>query len=121
MAATAYVSFLCSKGNVYDNYLMRFNQLASVLLDGVDWVTMRKSDKYIILDTALEDAENPEVYHVWHDPRNAALISLSSLVKKEGAIGKSMFGKRYKVKRDRQGRVYICVKEIVGEVGEREQ
>lgn len=117
MAAKAYVSFLRSNGNVYDNYVMRFNQLASVLLDGVEYVTMRKNANYIVLEPANNVNQDEKIFHVWHT-RGVAMISLARLVRHDGAINQSAFGKRYKVKHDKQNRVYICMNEVVGYAGD---
>lgn len=113
----AYVSFMRSNGNIFDNYLMRFNVVASVLLKDVEYVTMRRNANHIVLEKADRNAKE-RTYHVFHHPRGAAMISLVGLVKRDGAIDKSAFGKRYKVKRDKDNRIYICLNEVVGNVGD---
>lgn len=113
----AYVSFMRNNNNAYDNYLMRFNTVASVLLRDVEYVTMRKNANYIVLEKADKNAKE-RTYYVFHHPRGGAMISLAWLVKQDGAISKSAFGKRYKVKRDKENRIYICLNEVVGNVGD---
>ena len=117
MASTAYVSF-CKTGGSNENYRIRFSRLASVLFDGVEWVKISKTMDYIVL-TPLQ-AREQYAFHVCRDPYNAAWISFVYLVRREGEVSKTLFGKRYKVKRDKKGRIYICLNEVVGYVGNRE-
>ena len=105
-------------GKELQQYRLRFNIKAGVLLRNVDYVYIRRTDNgsHIIL-TPMSYFEKTkgmprDVFHVgwWQD---APFVYITPLVS-NGFLRRDLFdGRRCKVKRDKQNRIYICLTEVV--------
>ena len=122
METKAWCSLLCTSTNRNTLYRLRFNQVSSVLLGGVDYAYVQKTPKYLVLFPADEKTDplktNNRVHIVHKDERNinrpVVEVCLNRIVLHEGLLSSDYFGskKRYKVKRDKHGNVYICLQEV---------
>ena len=118
METTAWASMLKTETNDSTLYRIRFNRLTSKLLDGIEWVYVTKTEKYLV----FTPVDNPEIkashmVHVSHkfdSGHNIAEISMNRIVLHEGIVSRSFFGKmmRYKVKRGKDGKVFIGLTEV---------
>lgn len=111
-----YASLLNADAN-NELYRIRFTVMVSEkLLKGINYVHLQKTDSYIIVTPLTAEWKtdgNPFSVPVYRNKDRSVCISLTKLVKHEGFVRKSLFGKRYKVKRDKKGKIYICLKEVV--------
>ena len=112
----AFASLLITDARSHGSYRLRFSSLVSKMLDGVDYVYLHKDEKRgFILVTPIREKwreDDPSAFHL-HTNGNAKYISMNRLLLHEGFLRKEMFGKRYKVKYDRYGRLYIFLNEVV--------
>ena len=113
-----YASLLIVDTKSNESYRIRFTAFVTEkMLNGIKYVYLHKTDNHIIV-TPLSDEwkaeQNPYAIPIHRiDRGKAAAISLNNLVKNERWLPKGFFGKRYKVKRDKKGKIYICLKEEV--------
>lgn len=117
METKAWCAFSAIKTNASESYRVRFNKLASKLLAGCDYVYIQKTTTHLIitpLSKAWKAAENNRATHFYWDG-SSAVISLNKLVLWESSISPDLFGKRYKVKKSSNGKVYICLLEPIEE------
>ena len=119
METTAWASMLKTETNDNTLYRIRFNRLTSKLFVGIEWVYVAKTEKYLVF-TPVADPEikAPHMVHVAHkfdSGHHIAEICMNRIVLHEGIVSRSFFGKmmRYKVKRGKDGRVCICLTEVV--------
>ena len=107
----AFATFTHGYNGTTESYRIRFNSVASVLLKDVNWAFLSKTGDYIIV--APYRWQENGTFGIYHDNHNCAWLSANTIVKQNGSLSKSLFGKRYKVKRDKKGNVYICLNEEV--------
>lgn len=117
MKHKAFVRFTMSDTNASEIYRMRFSKVVSEkMLGGIEFVHLHKTDNYIIVTPITEawkaDGDNSAIPLV-RKSDGSVLITLNRLVKREAFLHKGLFGHRYKVKRDRYGRIYVCLNEVV--------
>ena len=105
----AFATFVKTDTDNSRNYRIRINVLASRLLNGAKYVRILKSEKHIIIEPVKTEVDAHRVG--WRD--GAATISLNRSVFHHGFLRPEIFGKRYRVKRDNQGRIYICLQEEI--------
>lgn len=112
MKQMAWASLCVTNTDNSTYYRIRFNRTAGKLLDGVRWVVLSKTaDGAYIIVSPIDHQENGSLT-VTRDTYGFAWLHTTSLVT-GGNLPKRLFGKRYKVKRDAKGRIYICLKEVV--------
>ena len=115
----SWCSFIESDGqNSRHTYRIRFNRISSRLFCGCKYVYVRKSKNHIIFTPVHDelDAEGRKGFlPVHYDTVGGAIISANNAVNQQGFIPSRLFGtgKRYKVKKDKDGRIYICINEVV--------
>ena len=108
----AWASLCVTNTDNYTYYRIRFNRLAGSLLDNVRWVVLSKTaDGAYIIVSPIDHQENGSLT-VTRDTYGFAWLHITSLVT-GGNLPKRLFRKRYKVKRDKAGRIYVCLKEVV--------
>ena len=118
MSKTAWASLFRGNGRDYDTYKIMFNSISAPALDGIEFVTIKRSSTHIVLEKMNAwDAENSKKAHsIYRRKGKYPEICMQKLVNKEGFLSKDLFdGRRCKVKRDKSGRVYICLTEVVKE------
>lgn len=93
---------------------IRFSQMASRLFDGYTHCDLFKTndDKYIIVVPLKEWEKNPAKYKLSTDASGSVLIACKRLVTMN-FFKKEWFGKSYKVKKSKDGKVVICLSEEV--------
>ena len=112
MRCAAWASLLKVDTSDTEAYKVRFNALTSRLLDNVSRVKVYANRRYVVFEPTTEVSK--ETFGVFRDGgRNAYCVSLNRLVNQERVLSKERFGKRYKVKKDQKGRIYICLTEEV--------
>lgn len=101
--------------DVTESYRVRLNLLASKLLTGCEYVYLKKTPTHLIITPLAAAWKADKKEHATHFSwdGSAAVISLTNLVRQEGIISKDLFGKRYKVKRTKDGEIYVCLTEVV--------
>ena len=117
MARKAWASFLLANNRDNDTYRVHFNQLASKLFDGCDYIQIRRTNRVIVIQPLTDsEAESSEVVLPIHrDMYNTVYLTCNRLVKHEGFLRRAWFdGKRYAVKRGKDNNlVYIFMDEEV--------
>ena len=116
MSSVAYCSFLETDTDRTNMYRLRFNAIASKAMR--DWLGayISKTQDYVILTpitSATEMLENKKAFTFYRKRENELFITVSALVNSNGYLSKRLFGKRYRIKRDGKGRIYICLNEEV--------
>lgn len=98
-------------------YRIRLNVSAGRVLNGVTFVQVLKTDGYIVLVPADGnlDVKRSRVT----DSRGRKVVSMNMYVR-DGFVPAAWFGtgERFKVKRTRDGKLCICLKEVVQNNGE---
>lgn len=119
MAAFATLSARTNGSEKY--YTIRFNTVASRAMDGVEWmeVSKTKDGKYIIFTPSTEPLENMRRSMVRIERTSGcARIFCSWIVKHEQFFRADWFdSRRRKVKKDKKGNIYICLKEVISNDG----
>ena len=119
METTAWASLLKTETDNNTLYRIRFNRLTSKLLDGVEWAYINKTDKYLVITPAADPGfKSPNMVHIVHKSDGRYIIAemcMNRIVLHERIISGSFFGRsmRYKVKRDKTGRIYIELAGVV--------
>ena len=119
METYAWCALLHTNTNRNNVYRIRFNMVTSHLLDGVDYVSVIKTERYLVLTpTDVNEVKNNNVVHILHKNErgyNIAYINMNRIVMHERIISGSFFGlgTRYKIKKDKDGRIYICLAEVI--------
>ena len=119
MQTYSWCAFLHTNTNRSDIYRVRFNMVTSHLLDGVDYVSVIKTERYLVLTpTDVLPAKDNNVVHVLHKKERGyeiAYLIMNRIVIHERIISGSFFGlgTRYKIKKDKDGRIYICLTEVI--------
>ncbi len=112
MKQEAWASLCITNTDNSTYYRIRFNRLAGKLLDGTRYVVLSKTvDGNYLVISPIDHAENGSLT-VTRDPYGFCWLHITSLVT-GGNLPKRLFRKRYKVKRDKAGRIYVCLKEVV--------
>ena len=115
MATIKPYASLCSYARSCGEYYIRLNNVAARLLGDKQWVRVGKTtdNKYIVI-TPVDNGEEMNMCRkvvTREKDRSAAHIFVSAWVT-NGFFDASWFGgKRYKIKKDRNGRIYICLNE----------
>jgi hypothetical protein len=115
MEYKAWCMFSAVQTDTTESYRARLNVLASKMLIGCEYAYLAKTPTHLIIKPLKEKwkaTEDKQAMHFYWEG-NAAVISLTNLVRQEGAIDKDFFGKRYKVKRSKEGWVCICLQEPI--------
>ena len=99
-----------NKSEVYRLYL---STDVMRLIPDVEWVqVMKNSNGYLVLKPV--DNGTPGGKHLLYRQQGRfGQISLNKVVS-SGLLPKRFFGKRYKVKRDKGGNIYVCLNEPIG-------
>ena len=94
-------------------FKIRFNKLAMDVLDGYTHVQMYKAKEYILIKPVVTSDERGTFLINRHN--STAAINVGRLVS-NGFFDRTLFGKKYAVKKDHKGNLYICLgEEIKGE------
>lgn len=94
-------------------FKIRFNKLAMDVLDGYTHVQMYKAKEYILIKP-VTTATDRNIYYI-NRHNSTASINVGRLVS-IGFFDRALFGKKYAVKKDRKGNLFICLnEEIKGE------
>ena len=104
-------------------YVIRFNSMAALALRGIEWVEISKTkDNAHIILTPCFEPDNVRTRGVAHINRchwaeaDYPRICADYMVKHEGFLKSEWFnGKRYKVKKGKDRKIIICIKEVVEE------
>ncbi len=112
-----FASLLFVNGKNFDSYKLRFTTMVSRYLDGVNYVRLYKTGNHLIVEPLTQDwkAEGSKAaFPVCRESKTGAvMIQLTDLVHNERFLRKELFGKRYKVRKDKKGRLYVCLNEEV--------
>ena len=96
-------------------YSVRFNEPVRKAFDGASFCLVRVTDdgKYIVFIPQSALAEKTATNsQICADRTHGVRISLNKYVS-SGLIKRSWFDKRYKVKKDKRGYIYVCLQEEV--------
>lgn len=98
-----------SKGPVYK---IRFDKLSCVTLGDRTHAQLFKSNDYILVKPVPVTAGDSRNTFLVAKHRSNAVINVGRLVS-NGFLHDDMFRKKYVVKKDRKGNLYICLNEVV--------
>lgn len=109
--------------NKTTTYVIRFNSVVALALKGIEWVEVSKTkDNAHIILTPCYEPDNVRTRGVAHINRchgeggDFPRICADYMVKHEGFLKAEWFnGKRYKVKKGKDRKIIICIKEVVEE------
>lgn len=91
---------------------IRFNSYASDLLANVPYVTLGKNANYIVL--IPQKLSTSTSVRVGKGVCGETYISMNKAVYSHGFLSESLFdGTRYAVKKTKDGKICICLKEVV--------
>jgi hypothetical protein len=100
---------------------VRFNEPVRKAFDGAKYCLVRVTNdgKYIVFIPQHGGLEEKTATNsrICDDKSHGIRVSLNKYVS-SGTIKRSLFGKRYKVKKDKRGYIYVCLEEPVEGVGE---
>jgi hypothetical protein len=111
---TAWASLIKNKSGA----VIRFNTTAAALLADCEWVTVRKtpSGSHIIVKPIRDPQWKVDLIEyknkVGRKEGKYPEIYVGSFVA-SGFLPEIIFGKRYKVKKDKNGWIYICLQEPI--------
>lgn len=111
-----YATLFKADVNRYTAFRIRFTTAVAPYLGSANYVYIAKVRDYIVIWPVSADwkaEKNKHAFPVRRHKYGDAVICVTRLVTQEGAIQPEVFGKRYKVKRDKSGKIYICLKEEV--------
>ena len=102
------------------NYRLALNITASEALGGVEWVRLTKTPNFIIIKPLVIVGDPKEVVnktHVCYSRGRYAQMGIMRMVS-DGSIRKDLLGKRYKIKKDKEGKLYVCLNEEIKKDGD---
>lgn len=115
MPATANLQM--TETNHSANYRLCLNVVASAPLKDVEYCQLIKTEKFIIIKPVLyADKDEANEKRLWHVCRSRGRYVNFSLMRwvGDGTIRKAYFRTKYKVKRDKNGWLYVCLNEPIG-------
>lgn len=102
------------------NYRLALNITASEALGGTTWVRLTKTHNFIVITPLVIVGDPAEVMHkthVYYSRGKYAQMGIMKMVS-DGSIRKDLLGKRYKIKKDKDGKLYVCLNEEIKRDGE---
>ena len=102
------------------NYRLALNITASEALGGTTWVRLTKTPNFIVITPLVIVGDPGEVKnktHVYYSRGRYAQMGIMRMVS-DGSIRKDLLGKRYKIKKDKEGKLYVCLNEEIKKDGE---
>ena len=113
MITTPFASLLVSDKQARI-YQVRFNEPCKKSFDGAKFCYVKATDnrKYIVFIPIREVMAEKTAMNsrICYERGKAVRVSLNKYVS-NGMIKASAFGKRYKVKKDKRGWIYVCLQE----------
>lgn len=94
------------------NYRLNLNIVASRVLDGVTYCEVIKTANFIVIKPMADDMKSPFKCTVCRVRGKYVGFSLMRFVG-DGTIAKRYFKKKYKVKKDKHGWLYVCLNDEV--------
>ena len=106
-----YYATLYENANKTDNYRLYLSADVMRHIPNVEWVKVVKHlDKLVIIPV---DADTPDKKHLLYRQNGRfGQISLNKFVS-GGILPKRFFGRRYKIKKDKSGNLYVCLDEPI--------
>lgn len=105
--------------NGFPYYRIRFSVAASRVLDGYKHCTIQRTESgshIVITPLSIVSKDTRDYYHIFAihiDQEGAAIINCGKIVTKEPVLRPAWFGKKYRIKKDAEGKIYICLREEV--------
>ena len=100
-----------NRGTVYK---LRFDKLSCVTLGDKTHAQLYKSNDYILVKPVHMTAGDARNTFLVSKHKSNAIVNVGRLVT-NGFFHKDLFGRKYVVKKDRKGNLYICLNEVVEE------
>ena len=120
-----YAALVASHGNTQDSYYIRFNAVCGKMFDGAKFcfVTRTSDLAYIIIKISkTQMTRTKETSAVYRDKSGGTRLPCMRLVQSK-LLPERIFGRKYRVKKDSKGNLYICLREPIEEqpVGGKEE
>ena len=102
----------------YRQFWIRFNVVSGQLLHGFNYVYVRRTDsgKFMVI-TPITDVvaiDNRYAVPIHWSQGKYPIIFMGRMMNSDGMFPRSVFdGRRCKVKKDKKGRIFICMEEVV--------
>ena len=100
-----------SRGTVYK---IRFDRISMAFLGDNNYIQLFKNTEYVMVKPAQLSPGSKNNTFLVNRNRSQGSVNVGRLVS-TGFLHKDLFGKKYKVRKDREGNLYICLMEEIKE------
>lgn len=108
-----FASLVMSHGKTQDSYYIRFNAACGKMFDGARYCFINKTSNMshlIIRVSKTQTTRTKQTSIISRDKSGGTKLACARLVN-SGFLPERIFGRRYKVKKDAKGNLYVCLLE----------
>lgn len=106
-----YATLYFNEGGKSDSYQIYLSQSVMEHFNDTGWANVYANTTHVVIKAS--DSTDPTARRlVPTGHRSGRTVSVNRLVS-DGILPKRYFGKRYKVKKDKQGNLYVCLQEPI--------
>ena len=108
-----FAALVMSHGRTQDTYYIRFNAACGKMFDGARYCFISRTEDMGYLIIRVSKTQTTRTKHtsvISRDKSGGTKLACARLVN-SGFLPERIFGKRYKVKKDKDGNLYVCLRE----------